>query len=96
MKKYVSVCFVFYGLTSDVDDEGEIIPTLEALPDHTSHGHKAVFINEPKLADFKRVLQLEGYQAEFAGGVLIVNDFVAVRRVGVICLIVIYYVAVIR
>lgn len=64
----------------DNDDEGEIIPTLEALPDHTSHGHKAVFINEPKLADFKRVLQLEGYQAEFAGGVLIVNDNVAVRR----------------
>lgn len=62
------------------DDSGEIIPTLEPLTDHTNHGHKAVYINEPKLADFKRVLQLEGYQAEFAGGVLIVNDTVALRR----------------
>jgi hypothetical protein len=62
-------------------DTGEITPTLEHLTDHVNHGHKAVFINEPKLADFKRVLQLEGYQAEFAGGVLIVNDTVALRRV---------------
>lgn len=59
---------------------GEITPTLEHLTDLVNHGHKAVFINEPKLADFKRVLQLEGYQAEFAGGVLIVNDTVALRR----------------
>ena len=41
----------------------------------------AVYINEPKLSDFKMVLLQEGMQAEFASGVLICNDTVAVRRV---------------
>ena len=43
--------------------------------------HTAVFINEPKLSDFKQVLLKEGIQAEFVAGVLICNNLVAVRRV---------------
>lgn len=44
-------------------------------------GHQAVFINEPRLSDFKQVLLREGIQAEFVGGVLVCNNMVAVRRV---------------
>lgn len=46
-------------------------------------GHQAVFINEPRLSDFKQVLLREGIQAEFVGGVLVCNNMVAVRRVSV-------------
>lgn len=45
-------------------------------------GHTSVYINEPRLSDFKQVLNKAGIQAEFAGGVLICNNVVAVRRVG--------------
>ena len=44
-------------------------------------GHKAVFINEPKLSDFKQVLLKEGISAEFSAGVLVCNNTVAIRRV---------------
>lgn len=44
-------------------------------------GHQSVFINEPRLSDFKQVLLREGIQAEFVGGVLVCNNLVAVRRV---------------
>lgn len=44
-------------------------------------GHTSVYINEPRLSDFKQVLNKAGIQAEFAGGVLICNNVVAVRRV---------------
>lgn len=47
-------------------------------------GHQAVFINEPRLSDFKQVLLREGIQAEFVGGVLVCNNMVAVRRVSVL------------
>lgn len=46
-------------------------------------GHQSVFINEPRLSDFKQVLLREGIQAEFVGGVLVCNNVVAVRRVSV-------------
>ena len=46
-------------------------------------GHMAVYINEPKLSDFKVVLLQEGMQAEFGAGALICNETVAVRRVGI-------------
>lgn len=42
-----------------------------------------MFINEPRLSDFKQVLLREGIQAEFVGGVLVCNNMVAVRRVSV-------------
>lgn len=47
-------------------------------------GHQSVFINEPRLSDFKQVLLKEGIQAEFVGGVLVCNNMVAVRRVSVL------------
>lgn len=43
-----------------------------------------MFINEPRLSDFKQVLLREGIQAEFVGGVLVCNNMVAVRRVSVL------------
>ena len=46
-------------------------------------GHTSVYINEPRLSDFKQVLNKAGIQAEFAGGVLICNNVVAVRRVSI-------------
>lgn len=49
-------------------------------------GHQSVFINEPRLSDFKQVLLREGIQAEFVGGVLVCNNLVAVRRVSGITL----------
>ncbi|XP_010880557.2 cleavage and polyadenylation specificity factor subunit 2 isoform X1 [Esox lucius] len=61
-------------------EESDVIPTLEPLPPHETPGHQSVFINEPRLSDFKQVLLREGIQAEFVGGVLVCNNMVAVRR----------------
>ena len=44
-------------------------------------GHKSVFVNEPKLSEFKTLLLKEGVQAEFSGGILVCNNMVAIRRV---------------
>ena len=43
--------------------------------------HTAVFINEPRLSDFKLTLTKAGIHCEFGAGVLICNNVVAVRRV---------------
>ncbi|XP_072302391.1 cleavage and polyadenylation specificity factor subunit 2 [Eucyclogobius newberryi] len=64
----------------DFSEESDVIPTLEPLPPHEIPGHESVFINEPRLYDFKQVLLKEGIQAEFVGGVLVCNNLVAVRR----------------
>ncbi|KAH9515463.1 cleavage and polyadenylation specificity factor subunit 2 [Bulinus truncatus] len=56
------------------------LPTLEALPPALVPAHPSVFINEPRLSDFKTVLLGEGVQCEFVGGVLVCNNQVAVRR----------------
>ncbi|XP_065259808.1 cleavage and polyadenylation specificity factor subunit 2 isoform X2 [Emys orbicularis] len=64
----------------EICEESEIIPTLEPLPPHEVIGHQSVFMNEPRLSDFKQVLLREGIQAEFVGGVLVCNNLVAVRR----------------
>lgn len=61
-------------------EDSDIIPTLEPLPPQEAPGHEAVFMNEPRLSDFKQVLLREGIQAEFVGGVLVCNNLVAVRR----------------
>ncbi|KAG5276884.1 hypothetical protein AALO_G00110880 [Alosa alosa] len=60
----------------------------DARGDSKIPGHQSVFINEPRLSDFKQVLLREGIQAEFVGGVLVCNNLVAVRRTeaGRICL----------
>ena len=55
-------------------------PTLESLPSNMVPAHSSVFINEPKLSDFKSVLINAGVQCEFVGGVLICNNQIAVRR----------------
>ncbi|MBN3325443.1 CPSF2 factor, partial [Atractosteus spatula] len=64
----------------EISEDSDIIPTLEPLPSNEVPGHQAVFINEPRLSDFKQVLLREGIQAEFVGGVLVCNNLVAVRR----------------
>lgn len=68
--------------------QGTTIPVLDALPNHQVLGHCSVFINPPRLADFKQVLNKAGLQAEFSGGVLVCNKRVAVRKGdgGKICL----------
>uniref|UniRef100_A0A8C4N487 Cleavage and polyadenylation specificity factor subunit 2 n=1 Tax=Eptatretus burgeri TaxID=7764 RepID=A0A8C4N487_EPTBU len=74
------------GVTSkDIGADAEIIPTLEPLSPSKLVGHQAVFVNEPRLSDFKQVLLREGIQAEFIGGVLVCNSVLAVRRVSVTC-----------
>uniref|UniRef100_A0A9J7YP74 Cleavage and polyadenylation specificity factor subunit 2 n=1 Tax=Cyprinus carpio carpio TaxID=630221 RepID=A0A9J7YP74_CYPCA len=72
----------------EISEESDVIPTLEPLPAQEVPGHQSVFINEPRLSDFKQVLLREGIQAEFVGGVLVCNNLVAVRRTeaGRICL----------
>jgi len=63
----------------DSDTQADRVPVLlpSALPDP----HPAVFVNEPKLSDFKQTLVSRGFTAEFSAGVLICNNVVAVKRV---------------
>ena len=53
-------------------------PSLESLPPSSVPPHLAVFINEPKLSDFKLVLINAGVPCEFVGGVLICNNQVLI------------------
>lgn len=58
-----------------------VLPTLEALPHSQVPYHMSVYINEPKLSDFKLVLINAHIQCEFVGGILVCgNSQVAVRR----------------
>ncbi|KAK3802172.1 hypothetical protein RRG08_050058 [Elysia crispata] len=58
-----------------------LLPTLEALPPAQVPYHMSVYINEPKLSDFKVVLINAKIQCEFVGGILVCsNSQVAVRR----------------
>ncbi|XP_006812203.1 LOW QUALITY PROTEIN: cleavage and polyadenylation specificity factor subunit 2-like [Saccoglossus kowalevskii] len=59
---------------------GEGVPILEGLPPNEAPGHQEVFINEPRLMEFKQILLRNGIQAEFVGGVIICNNMVAVKR----------------
>merc|ERR1712062_957368 len=59
------------------DEESDLVPILMPLQQTQVPGHTAVFINEPKLTDFKQVLIREGILAEFSAGVLICNGVVA-------------------
>ena len=58
------------------------VPSLNRLPFSRVPPHKAIFFNEPKLADLKQALVKAGFQAEFNKGALIVNDLVAIKKVG--------------
>ncbi|ELK37610.1 Cleavage and polyadenylation specificity factor subunit 2 [Myotis davidii] len=64
----------------ETGEESEIIPTLEPLPPNEVPGHQSVFMNEPRLFDFKQVLLREWIQAEFVGGVLVCNNQISVCR----------------
>ena len=76
---HVLLPFIQYNSVSGVLFEILLFPlTLPQVP-----GHQSVFMNEPRLSDFKQVLLREGIQAEFVGGVLVCNNQVAVRRVSV-------------
>ncbi|XP_077995100.1 cleavage and polyadenylation specificity factor subunit 2-like [Glandiceps talaboti] len=56
------------------------VPTLEGLPPTETPGHQEVFINEPRLMEFKQILLRQGIQAEFVGGVIVCNNMVAIKR----------------
>lgn len=68
-------CFVILDLLLFIMNSSLFICFLQ-IP-----GHMSVFINEPKLSDFKMVLLQEGIQAEFSAGALVCNETIAVRRV---------------
>lgn len=52
-------------------DTFDSVPVLEQLSLTEIPGHDQVYINDPRLSDFKQILQKNGVQAEFAGGVLV-------------------------
>ncbi|KAL8565141.1 cleavage and polyadenylation specificity factor subunit 2 [Nucella lapillus] len=68
------------GDDEDMKPVADIVPTLEPLAPSLVPPHTAVFINEPRLSDFKLILTKAGIHCEFVAGVLICNNVVAVRR----------------
>lgn len=46
---------------------------LEPLPKSRIPVHQAIFVNDPKMSDFKNLLVEKGYRAEFLNGTLIIN-----------------------
>lgn len=70
----------FDKMETDEYKSKDVVPVLEQLPPELIPSHTTVFIDEPRLSDFKQVLTKSGIQAEFAGGVLVCNNIVAVKR----------------
>jgi len=66
------------SLDDSTTSVAEKVPTL--VPVSIAKGHKPIFVNEPKLSDFKLHPLKAGFTAEFSGGVLIVNNSIAVKR----------------
>ena len=68
----------------DEEEEEEVMNVLELLPpDEKASAHKAVFVNDLKLSDFREVLNKRGISAEISSGILwCCNDTIALRRVG--------------
>lgn len=66
------------NLDESTSSVAEKVPTLTPVP--VAKGHKPIFVNEPKLSDFKLHLLKAGLTAEFSGGVLIINSCIAVKR----------------
>ncbi|XP_064403755.1 cleavage and polyadenylation specificity factor subunit 2-like [Halichondria panicea] len=60
--------------------EGPVLGPISSGPITTDKGHSSVFINPPRLSDFKQVLTKAGISAEFSGGVLVCSGVVAIRR----------------
>ena len=77
----VVVIFFLFSITDELKPVSEVVPTLLPLPPQLVPPHTAVFINEPRLSDFKLTLTKAGIHCEFVAGVLICNNLVAVRRV---------------
>jgi len=61
-----------------VEDDNDIL--LEPLPLASANDRSPLFIGEVSLAQFKSLLQKEGHQADFASGVLICDNEVAIRK----------------
>ncbi|BBN04094.1 cleavage and polyadenylation specificity factor subunit 2 [Marchantia polymorpha subsp. ruderalis] len=60
-------------------EEDDMLPLLPAA---TPPPHKAVYVGDLWLADFKQLLATKGVQAEFAGGLLRCGENIAVRKSG--------------
>lgn len=65
---------------SEEYEKKDVVPVLQQLPPELIPGHMTVFIDELRLYDFKQVLMKAGIQAEFAGGALVCNNVVAVKK----------------
>lgn len=46
---------------------------LDPLPKNSIPVHQAIFVNDPKMSDFKNLLVEKGYKAEFFSGTLLIN-----------------------
>jgi cleavage and polyadenylation specificity factor subunit 2 len=56
-------------------------PYVDVLPQSAqSRGHKANFIGDVKLSNFRQILHEAGLRAEFKGGALVVNGSVAIWK----------------
>jgi len=62
----------------NMQDENDIL--LEPLPE--ADDHQPIFVGEVLLSEFRTLLQKEGYQTDFANGVLICNNEIAIKKVG--------------
>jgi len=62
-------------------NQKDVVPALEQLSQDMIPGHATVFVDEPRLSDFKQVLNKAGIQAEFIGGSLVFNNRVNIRKV---------------
>lgn len=62
------------------NEEEDMVPLLDPVPWNQVPAHTSVFVNDLKLSDFKQLLIQEGHKAEFSGGVLVINNTVAVRK----------------
>lgn len=57
-----------------------IIPTIDLVPNTYRRAHKSVIIGNPKLSEFRKILQDKGFNTRFAAGKLLVNGKVVVRK----------------
>jgi hypothetical protein len=56
------------------------IPTIDLVPPTYRKAHKSVIIGNPKLSEFRKILQDRGFKTRFAAGKLLVNGKVVVRK----------------
>ena len=62
------------------EPEGTAIPVLDLPPEADSEPRKPIFVGEVQLADFRKLLQKQGFRTYLRDGVLTVNDSLAVRK----------------